>query len=324
MVLLRSHSDASAFTMSRTAGLKHLLPRVLGIVGAGQLGTGVADLAARHSFERIVVHDVNPTALTKAQESLTKRLRRAVAAGQAQSEQVNASLARLEFSSHLEALDTADFVIEAVHEDEGLKRDIFHRLDRICQPSTILSSNTSSISITRLAAATARPENVIGMHFMNPPVVTDMLEIVGGKATSAAVYERAQVLALHLNKTVCFSADRPGFIVNRILMPMINEAFFALMEGVASAEDIDLAMKKGTHQHMGPLHLADYIGLDTCLNIMRVLHSGLGEDKYRPCPMLVQLVDAGWLGVKSGRGVFIYPNGKHTSAVTPGISPPAL
>eukprot|EP00892_Ulva_mutabilis_P010309 jgi/Ulvmu1/7650/UM038_0079.1 len=310
--------------MSRTAGLKHLLPRAFGIVGAGQLGTGVADLAARHGFERIIVHDVNENALIKARENLTRSLRRAVASGKSDKELVTASLSRLEFVSRLDALETADFVVEAVHEDESLKKDVFRQLDRICQPSAILSSNTSSISITRLAAATARPENVIGMHFMNPPVITDMLEIVGGKATSAAVYERAQVLALHLNKTVCFSADRPGFIVNRILMPMINEAFFALMEGVASAEDIDLAMKKGTHQHMGPLHLADYIGLDTCLNIMRVLHSGLGEDKYRPCPMLVQLVDAGWLGVKAGRGVFLYPDGKHTSAVSPGVSPPGL
>lgn len=293
-----------------------MLPKQLAIVGAGQLGCGIGDLSCRHAFERVYLADACPEALDRAIKNITKSLKKSVNKGLLTDEDANAALSRLQTTTHLEELHEADFVVEAVPEDELLKKSIFSSLDMICKPDAILSSNTSSISITRLGAATRRPEKVIGMHFMNPPLLMKLLEVIGGKATDQETFDRAQALALQLNKTVCFSADRPGFIINRLLMPMVNEAFFTLMEGVASADDIDLGMKLGTNIPMGPLALADFIGLDTCLNIMKVLHSGLGEDKYRPCPLLVQYVDAGWHGVKSGRGVYLYPDGgKHSSPI---------
>ena len=213
---------------------------------------------------------------------------------------------RVVATAALEDLGAVDFVVEAIVEDEGVKRDVFGRLDAIAPPHAILASNTSSISITRIAAATRRPEQVVGMHFMNPPPLMRLVELIRGMTTSDGTFGVARDLAHAMGKTVCVSEDRPGFIVNRVLMPMINEAFYALMEGVGTAEDIDAGMKLGTNQPMGPLTLADFIGLDTCLAIMRVLHDGLGDSKYRPCPLLVQFVDAGWHGRKAGRGVYRY------------------
>eukprot|EP00850_Spirogloea_muscicola_P016833 SM000140S00582 [mRNA] locus=s140:60641:62414:- [translate_table: standard] len=207
----------------------------------------------------------------------------------AATDDADASLARVTTTTDLDRAAEADFVIEAVAEDEGLKRSIFERLDRLCRPSAILASNTSSISITRIASSTGRPQRVIGMHFMNPPPIMQLVEIVRGLATNDAVVDATTRLASRLGKSVTYAKDYPGFIVNRILMPMVNEGFYALMEGP-----------------MGPLQLADFIGLDTCLSIMNVLHQGLGDSKYRPCPLLKQYVDAGWLGKKAGRGVYLY------------------
>ncbi|MCO5579215.1 hypothetical protein L7F22_033069 [Adiantum nelumboides] len=222
-------------------------------------------------------------------------------------DQMDESIALIKPTTSLEHLEPVDFVVEAVAEDESLKRRIFAQLDKIVKPSAVLASNTSSISITRLANETKRPNQVIGMHFMNPPPVMKLVEVVRGLATEDSVFETTKALAERFGKTVSCSKDYPGFIVNRILMPMINEAFYALMEGVGTADDIDNGMKLGTNHPMGPLALADFIGLDTCLSIMQVLYQGLGDTKYRPCPLLVQYVDAGWLGKKTGRGVYQHP-----------------
>ncbi|CAI5993125.1 unnamed protein product [Closterium sp. NIES-64] len=218
-----------------------------------------------------------------------------------------ATLTRIRTTPELTPLEQADFIVEAVAESEAVKRNVIGRLDGIAPHHAVLASNTSSISITRLAAATSRPDQVIGMHFMNPPVIMSLVEVVPGLATSDHTLHLTKGLAHRFGKAVCEARDYPGFIVNRLLMPMINEAFYALLEGVGTAQDIDRGMKLGTNQPMGPLHLADLIGLDTCVAIMRVLHAGLGDAKYRPCPLLVQYVDAGWLGRKSGRGVYEYP-----------------
>jgi 3-hydroxybutyryl-CoA dehydrogenase len=215
-------------------------------------------------------------------------------------------VARVTTTTLLSDMRDVNVVIECVSENEALKKRIFGELDKILQPKAILASNTSSISITRLAAATQRPKQVIGMHFMNPPPIMKLVEIVRGMATDDNVFATVKCLAERFNKVVICSRDYPGFIVNRVLMPMINEAFFALLEGVGTPQDIDTGMKLGTNQPMGPLALADLIGLDTCLSIMHTLHEGLGDSKYRPCPLLIQYVDAGWLGRKTGRGVFQY------------------
>lgn len=205
-----------------------------------------------------------------------------------------------------QAVSTADYIIEAVPEIESIKSTILRQVDHHAAAHAAVASNTSSISITRLAASTNRPDKVIGMHFMNPVPIMALVEVIRGLATSTETFQMTLELSHRLGKQTCISADRPGFIVNRVLMPMINESFYALMEGVAGAEDIDLGMKLGTNQPMGPLTLADFIGLDTCLSIMKVLHLNLGDDKYRACPLLSQYVDAGWLGRKTGRGVYMY------------------
>ncbi|PRW33847.1 3-hydroxybutyryl- dehydrogenase [Chlorella sorokiniana] len=280
------------------------LPALLGVVGAGQMGAGIAQVAASSGLQVVLV-DRAAAQLDRALQGMEASLSRLSKKG-AVPEEPAAVLGRLQRATDMEALAGADYVVEAVPEVESLKRQLFQQLDGLLPPHAILASNTSSISITRLAAATQRPDRVVGLHFMNPVPLMGLIELVRGMATSDETYEASQRLASHLGKTTCVSQDRPGFIVNRILMPMINEAFFALMEGVGSAHDIDTGMKLGTNQPMGPLALADLIGLDTCLAVMRELHGGLGESKYRPCPLLVQYVDAGWLGKKSGRGVYSY------------------
>ncbi|KAI3426029.1 hypothetical protein D9Q98_007997 [Chlorella vulgaris] len=280
------------------------LPKLLGVIGAGQMGAGIAQAAATAGLQVVLV-DRAAEQLERAAAGMRLSLGKLVKRGMLKDEP-EAVLQRLQHATDLEALAVADYVVEAVPENEGLKTGIFRQLDALMPPHAVLASNTSSISITRLAAATCRPDRVVGLHFMNPVPLMALIELVRGLQTSDETFEATQRLAVHLGKTTCVSLDRPGFIVNRILMPMINEAFFALMEGVGSAHDIDTGMKLGTNQPMGPLTLADFIGLDTCLSIMRVLHEQLGDSKYRPCPLLVQYVDAGWLGKKSGRGVYTY------------------
>jgi 3-hydroxybutyryl-CoA dehydrogenase len=277
----------------------------IGVVGAGQMGAGIAQVAAQAGID-VVVSDIADAALAKGKAAIEGSLGRLVKKGTLTDADAEAVVGRIRFVTDLGAHADRDFVVEAATENEGLKKKIFADLDAIVPAGVILASNTSSISITRLAAATKRPEHFVGMHFMNPVPVMKLVELIRGLATSDETYGATKALAERMGKTTTVSKDYPGFIANRILMPMINEAFTALMEGVGSADDIDTTMKLGTNQPMGPLTLADFIGLDTCLAIMRVLHDGLGDSKYRPCPLLVQYVDAGWLGKKTGRGVYTY------------------
>ena len=277
----------------------------IGVVGAGQMGAGIAQVAAQAGLD-VVVSDINDAACERGRKSISDSLARLVKKGTLSEADAAAAAARVRFTTSLADHADREFVVEAAVENEALKKKIFAELDAVVPAGVILASNTSSISITRLASATKRPELFIGMHFMNPVPVMKLVEVIRGLGTSEATYQATKALAEKLGKTTTMSKDYPGFIANRILMPMINEAFTALMEGVGSAEDIDTTMKLGTNQPMGPLTLADFIGLDTCLAIMRVLHDGLGDSKYRPCPLLVQYVDAGWLGKKTGRGVYTY------------------
>ncbi|EIE20770.1 hypothetical protein COCSUDRAFT_37630 [Coccomyxa subellipsoidea C-169] len=269
------------------------------------MGTGIAQVAAMKGLD-VILCDSHSGALERSVINTERYFKRSVAKEKLTQEDAEAAARRISASSDLQALEPADFVIEAINEDESSKKAAFLLLDQIVKPEAILASNTSSISITRIAAVTKRNSQVVGMHFMNPVPVMPLVEIIRGIATSDEVFQTAKALSEHLGKTVCLSLDRPGFIVNRILMPMVNEAFYTLMEGVGTAEDIDKGMKLGTNHPMGPLQLADFIGLDTCLSIMRVLHGGTGDPKYRPCPLLVQYVDAGWLGKKVYKGVYTY------------------
>ena len=280
--------------------------RVVGVIGAGQMGHGVAQVMAHRAGLTVRVQDVHPAALEKARAGIAQSLDRFVAKAQMTPTEKAHILERLQFTETLEALRDADLVVEAIVEDESLKTALFRRLDAIVKPSAILASNTSSISITRLAAATQRPEQVIGMRFMNPVPVMRLVEIIRGARTDDATCATVADLTARLDKTAVLSRDFPGFISNRILMPLLNEAMFALFEGVGSAEDIDTVMKLGMNHPMGPLALADFIGLDTCLAIMNVLHDGFQDARFRPCPLLKQYVDAGYLGRKSGRGFFRY------------------
>jgi 3-hydroxybutyryl-CoA dehydrogenase len=278
---------------------------MLGVVGAGQMGAGIAQVGAQAGLN-VLVTDINQQAIDKGKKSVADSLARLVKKEALTQALAAEAEARITWGLHLAAHEKCHFVVEAASENEGLKKKIFAELDSVCPPQTLLASNTSSISITRLASCTKRPERFIGMHFMNPVPVMKLVEIIRGIATSDDTYATTKALAEKMGKTTTVSKDYPGFLANRILMPMINEAFYALMEGVGSAEDIDTTMKLGTNQPMGPLVLADFIGLDTCLAIMEVLHTGLGDAKYRPCPLLRQHVDAGWLGKKTGRGVYSY------------------
>jgi 3-hydroxybutyryl-CoA dehydrogenase len=281
-------------------------PETVAVVGAGQMCRGIAQVAAAAGY-RVLLYDLAPSFAEAGKQALERSLEKLVQKGRLTPKEQAAQLQRIEPVAELRAVAVAQYVIEAVSEQEAIKRDLFTKLDAQALPETILASNTSSISITRLAAASRRPEHFIGLHFMNPVPVMKLVEIVCGVATSPATLQRARAFAESLGKQVVVSQDHPGFVVNRVLMPMINEAIFALMEGVASATDIDLAMVLGTHQPMGPLALADFIGLDTCLAILEVLHRDLGDPKYRPCPLLRRLVHAGRLGRKSHQGFFPYP-----------------
>jgi 3-hydroxybutyryl-CoA dehydrogenase len=275
------------------------------VVGLGQMGRGIAQVAARSGFE-VALHDATPELTRAGLDNLRATLDKLVEKGKLDRDAADRALERLRPEPSLEGLARVDVAIEAIVESEDAKRDLFVRLDAICKPEAILASNTSSISITKIAAATSRPDRVVGMHFMNPVPLMKLVELIRGLATSEETYAAARALAEAMGKTVVTSRDYPGFIVNRILMPTINEAVFALMEGLATAEDIDAAMKLGTNVPMGPLALADFIGLDTCLYVLEVLHRDLGDPKFRPCPLLRQYVDAGRLGRKTARGFYSY------------------
>jgi 3-hydroxybutyryl-CoA dehydrogenase len=279
--------------------------KTLLVIGAGQMGAGIAQVAAQAGVE-VVLHDVSQELAEAGLAGIEKGLARLVAKEKLGDEDKRAILARIYPTASLEGATTAQLAIEAASENLELKLELFRTLDKILPPEAILASNTSSISITRLAAETSRPEQVIGMHFMNPVPVMKLVEVIRGLGTSDATFEAVIALAEKMGKQTVAVRDYPGFVVNRILLPMINEAFYALMEDLATPEHIDTAMKLGTNQPMGPLTLADLIGLDTCLAILEVLHRELGDPKFRPCPLLRKHVEAGWFGRKTGRGVYDY------------------
>jgi len=281
------------------------MSEVFGVIGAGTMGNGIAQVAARAGFD-VVMRDVGQEFLARGMTSIDKSLQRNVDKERLSKDEKRAIMGRIKTTTDIGALSEAVIVVEAVNEDLRVKTEVFRSLDEVTKTDAILASNTSLISITKLGAITKRPDKVIGMHFMNPVPVMKLVEIIRGAATSDQAYEKTRALAEKLGKTPLECQDSPGFISNRVLMPMINEAIFALYEGVATRESIDGIMKMGMNHPMGPLTLADFIGLDVCLAIMNVLHDGFGDSKYRPCPLLKRYVDAGWLGKKTGRGFYEY------------------
>ncbi len=279
--------------------------KTVGVLGAGTMGNGIAHVFAKSGYQ-VLLRDVEQRFLDRALDTIAKNLEREVAKNKITAEQRTQALARIEPGTDRGALAPCDFVVEAATEKFEIKAELFRDLDRICRPEIILASNTSSISITRLAALTRRPDKVIGMHFFNPVPMMKLVEVIRGIATAQETFDAVSDLAKKLDKTPVEVNDFPGFVGNRVLMPMLNEAMYAVMEGVATPEAVDEVFKLGMAHPMGPLTLADFIGLDVCLDIMRVMHAGLGDPKYRPCPLLVKMVDAGWLGRKSGRGFYKY------------------
>jgi 3-hydroxybutyryl-CoA dehydrogenase len=278
----------------------------IAVIGAGQMGNGIAHVFAQSGFP-VTIIDVSAEALKRGTSTIEKNLERQVKKGTIDAAAQAATMARITTNTELAGVADCSVIVEAATENVALKFDIFQKIDAIAPPGAILASNTSSISITQIAARTNRPHDVIGMHFMNPVPVMQLVEVIRGIATSDETTARTVALAKAVGKTPCEANDYPGFIANRILMPMINEAFYCLMEGVGSAESIDTVMKLGMNHPMGPLTLADFIGLDTCVSILDVLHRGHGDPKFRACPLLRKYVDAGWLGRKTGRGVYTYP-----------------
>ena len=277
----------------------------IGVLGAGQMGNGIAHVFAQYGYE-VIMFDISQAQLSRAVSTINANLERQAKKGAIAESLVGETMGRINTTMEMSGLANVDFAVEAVTEKEELKLEIFRKLDSIVKAGAILASNTSSIPITKIAAVTGRADRVIGMHFMNPVPVMKLVEVIRGHATSDETFATTSELVAKLEKEQAVSQDYPGFIVNRILMPMINEAAFALYEGIASAEDIDKGMKLGTNQPMGPLTLADFIGLDTCLAIMNVLYDGFKDPKYRPCPLLVKMVNAGYMGRKSGRGFYNY------------------
>jgi 3-hydroxybutyryl-CoA dehydrogenase len=281
------------------------MSEIFGVVGAGTMGSGIAQVAARAGYD-VVMRDVSEELLARGMAAIDKSLQRDVDKERLSEDEKRAIIARIRATTDVAVLSETFIVVEAATEDFSIKAEIFKTLDEVAKPGAILASNTSSISITKLGAVTRRPDQVIGMHFMNPVPVMKLVEIIRGAATSEGTYEKTRALAEGLGKIPLECQDSPGFISNRVLMPMINEAIFALYEGVATRESIDGIMKLGMNHPLGPLALADFIGLDVCLAIMNVLHDGFGDSKYRPCPLLQRYVDAGWLGKKTGRGFYEY------------------
>ena len=283
--------------------------RKVGIIGAGQMGNGIAHVCALAGIP-VVINDIAEPRLKEALATINGNMTRQVARKRITEEQKQAGLKLIGTTDSYDGLSDCDLVIEAATEKEDVKRKIFSDLCPVLKPDAIVATNTSSISITRLAASTDRPEKFIGIHFMNPVPLMELVELIRGIATADGTFETAKEFVSKLGKTVAVAEDFPAFIVNRILLPMINEAIYTLYEGVGNVEGIDTAMKLGAHHPMGPLELADFIGLDTCLSVMQVLHEGLADTKYRPCPLLVKYVEAGWLGKKAGRGFYDYRGAK--------------
>lgn len=279
--------------------------KTIGVVGAGQMGNGIAHVAAMSGYD-VVLTDIDDKIIARGIETISTNLDRQIRKGKLEQGEKDGILSRITTSTNLADHEQAQIVVEAAIEKFEIKAEIFRQLDTTCPESTVLASNTSSISITKLAALTSRADRFIGMHFMNPVPMMKLVEVIRGLATSDETYAQVKQLAEQMGKTPVECNDFPGFVSNRVLMPMINEAIYAVFEGVATAESIDQIMRLGMNHPMGPLTLADFIGLDTCLAIMRILHDGFGDSKYRPCPLLIKMVDAGYLGRKSGRGFYDY------------------